>query len=306
MTSAAKGILAMIGCCTIWGLSALIYKQISHVPAIEVLAHRTFWSFIFFVVLLGIQGRLGEMRRAFASWRTCAITATASLLILANWFLFIWAIETGRATQSSLGYYIYPLVSVVLGWALFSERLSTVQWGAIALAAAGVCVLTYGLGGAPWIALTLAITFAIYGVIKKQLEVGPVVSVTAEVVLVAPFAALFLWLSWHNGHAAFGSDFTTTALLIFAGPLTAVPLIMFSYAARHASMATIGLVGYLNPTLQFFCAVVVFSELFTGWHVVAFALIWTALIIYSSVLWLQDKAARNAASPAAASGTSVM
>jgi chloramphenicol-sensitive protein RarD len=174
------------------------------------------------------------------------------------------------------------------------------------LAGFGVCVLTYGLGGAPWIALTLAATFAIYGLIKKQLSVGPVISVTAEVVLVAPFAALFLWLSWHNGQSAFGSDFTTTALLILAGPLTAVPLILFSYAARRASMATIGLVGYLNPSLQFICAVVVFSEPFTGWHVVAFSLIWTALAIYSSVLWVQDKAARKASSAAAASGTTVM
>jgi chloramphenicol-sensitive protein RarD len=149
-------------------------------------------------------------------------------------------------------------------------------------------------------------TFAIYGVLKKQLSIGPVVSVTAEVVLIAPFAALFLWLSWHNETGAFGDDLITSALLVLAGPLTAVPLIMFSFAARRASMATVGLVGYLNPTLQFFCAVVVFSEQFTGWHVMAFLLIWTALAIYSGALWAQDKAARKATSALAASGTSVM
>lgn len=306
MTPATKGILAMIGCCAIWGLSPLIYKHISHVPAIEVLAHRTFWSFVFFVVLLGVQGRLGHIQSAFGSWRAFVLTAVASLLILANWYLFIWAIETERATQSSLGYYIYPLVAVVLGWALFSERLGRVQWGAIGLATVAVGALTYGLGGAPWIALTLAGTFAIYGVLKKQLSIGPVVSVTAEVVLIAPFAALFLWLSWHNGTGAFGDDLITSTLLVLAGPLTAVPLIMFSFAARRASMATVGLVGYLNPTLQFFCAVVVFSEPFTGWHVMAFLLIWTALAIYSGALWAQDKAARKATSALAASGTSVM
>ena len=306
MTPATKGILAMIGCCAIWGLSPLIYKHISHVPAIEVLTHRTFWSFVFFVVLLGVQGRLGHIGSAFGSWRAFVLTAVASLLILANWYLFIWAIETERATQSSLGYYIYPLVAVVLGWALFSERLGRVQWGAIGLATVAVGALTYGLGGAPWIALTLAGTFAIYGVLKKQLSIGPVVSVTAEVVLIAPFAALFLWLSWHNGNGAFGDDLITSTLLVLAGPLTAVPLIMFSFAARRASMATVGLVGYLNPTLQFFCAVVVFSEPFTGWHVMAFLLIWTALAIYSRALWAQDKAARKATSALAASGTSVM
>jgi chloramphenicol-sensitive protein RarD len=306
MTPATKGILAMIGSCTIWGLSALIYKQLSHVPSIEILAHRSFWSFVFFAVLLGVQGRLGEVKASFSGTRNIIITVLAALMILANWFLFIWAIETERATQSSVGYYIYPLVSVVLGWALFSERLSRIQWAAIALAAFGVCVLTYGLGGAPWIALTLASTFAIYGLIKKQLSVGPVISVTAEVVLVAPFAALFLWLSWHNGTGAFGHDLTTTALLVLAGPLTAVPLILFSYAARRASMATIGLVGYLNPTLQFICAVVVFSEPFTKWHGTAFALIWTALAVYSGVLWVQDKTARKASSAAIASGTTAM
>ena len=306
MTPSTKGILAMIGSCTIWGLSPLIYRQISHVPAHEILAHRAFWSFIFFGVLLGMQGRLGQVRKSFGTVRDSAITGIAALMILANWFLFIWAIETERATQSSIGYYIYPLVAVVLGRVLFKERLSRAQWAAITLAGVAVCILTYGLGGAPWIALTLAGTFAIYGAIKKQLPVGPVVSVTAEVVLVAPFAAAFLWLSWHNGQASFGQDITTSALLIFAGPLTAVPLILFSYAARRAAMSTVGLVGYLNPTLQFLCAVLVFFEPFTGWHVTAFVMIWSALAIYSASLWVQDKAARKAASAPAASGTTVI
>ena len=285
MTSSTKGILAMIGSCTIWGLSPLIYKQLSHVPALEVLAHRTLWSFVFFVILLSVQGRLGQVRGSFANWRSFCITSIAALMILANWFLFIWAIETEQATQSSLGYYIYPLVAVVLGRILFAEVLSRLQLGAIGFAGLGVCILTYGLGGAPWIALTLAITFAIYGVIKKQLSVGPVVSVTAEVALVAPFAVAYLLLTWHNGEGALGHNLTTTSLLIFAGPLTAVPLILFSIAARRASMATVGLVGYLNPTLQFLCAVVVFFEPFTGWHAIAFLMIWTALGIYSAVMW---------------------
>jgi chloramphenicol-sensitive protein RarD len=306
MKSSTKGIIAMIGSCTIWGLSGLFYKQLTHVPAIEILAHRTVWSFLFFVVLLVVQGRLGQVRGSFTSWRSFCITIIAALMISANWFLFIWAIETEQATQSSLGYYIYPLVAVVLGRVLFSETLSPLQWAAIAMAGIGVCVLTYGLGGAPWIALTLAITFAIYGVIKKQLSVGPVVSVTAEVLLVAPFAIVFLLLTWHNGQGAFGRDLMTSGLLILAGPLTAVPLILFSIAARRASMSTVGLVGYLNPTLQFLCAVIVFSEPFTNWHVIAFSMIWTALAVYSAGLWSQERATRKAAVAATASGTMVM
>jgi chloramphenicol-sensitive protein RarD len=305
MTSTTKGIFAMIGCCTIWGLSGLVYKQLSHVPAVEILAHRTFWSFVFFALLLGVQGRLGLVRSSLTTWRSFAITATAALMILANWFLFIWSIETERATQSSLGYYIYPLVAVVLGRVLFAEVLSRLQWLAIGLAAAAVSGLTYGLGGAPWIALSLAGTFAIYGLIKKQLSVGPVVSVTAEVLLVAPFSVIFLLLTWHNGQAAFGMDFATTGLLIFAGPLTAVPLILFSIAARRVPMATVGLVGYLNPTLQFLVAVLVFAEPFTNWHVMAFTLIWIALTLYSGSLWAQDRASRKARVAAAVSGTTV-
>ena len=306
MTASTKGILAMIGSCIIWGLSSLIYKQLSNVPAIEILAHRTLWSFVFFVILLGVQGRLYEVRGSFSDLRSTCLTVLAALMILANWFLFIWSIETERAIQASLGYYIYPLVSVVLGWLFFSERLGCLQWTAITLVAVAVSALTYGLGGAPWVSLTLAGTFAIYGLLKKQLSVGPVVSVTSEVTLVVPFAVIFLLLTWHNGEATFGQDLVTTGLLIFAGPLTAVPLILFSFAARRASMATIGLVGYLNPTLQFLCAVVVFAEPFTSWHVMAFAMIWSALSLYSIAVWSQEKASRKASVAAAASGTTVI
>ena len=306
MTASTKGILAMIGSCIIWGLSSLIYKQLSNVPAIEILAHRTLWSFVFFVILLGVQGRLYEVRGSFSDRRSTCLTVLAALMILANWFLFIWSIETERAIQASLGYYIYPLVSVVLCWLFFGERLGCLQWTAITLVAVAVSALTYGLGGAPWVSLTLAGTFAIYGLLKKQLSVGPVVSVTSEVTLVVPFAVIFLLLTWHNGEATFGQDLVTTGLLIFAGPLTAVPLILFSFAARRASMATIGLVGYLNPTLQFLCAVVVFAEPFSSWHIVAFAIIWTALALYSIAVWSQEKASCKASVAAAASGTTVI
>ena len=306
MTASTKGILAMIGSCIIWGLSSLIYKKLSNVPAIEILAHRTVWSFVFFVILLGAQGRLREVRGSFSDRRSTCLTVLAALMILANWFLFIWSIETERATQASLGYYIYPLVSVVLGWFFFGERLGCLQWTAITLVAVAVSALTYGLGGAPWVSLTLAGTFAIYGLLKKQLSVGPVVSVTSEVTMVAPFAVIFLLLTWHNGEATFGQDLVTTGLLIFAGQLTAVPLILFSFAARRVSMATIGLVGYLNPTLQFLCAVVVFAEPFTSWHVMAFVMIWSALSLYSIAVWSQEKASRKASVAAAASGTTVI
>ncbi len=305
MTPVVQGILAMVGACTVWGLSPLFYKELTHVPALEVLAHRALWSLVFFLGVLAVQRRLRELAQGFASPRAFGTVALAALMISCNWFLFIWAIQVGRATESSLGYYIYPLLAVLVGRVIFAERLSRIQVIAVALATLAVVLLTLGLGTPPLIALTLASTFAMYGLIKKRLDMGPVVSVTCEVVLFAPFAGLLLLQSYHNGNGAFGLDARTDLLLILAGPITALPLILFSFAARRLAMSTVGLLQYINPTLQFGCAVFVFAEPFGPWHLVAFALIWTALALYSVSAVRQDKARRNAATAAGVSGTAV-
>lgn len=168
MNTATQGVLAMIGCCTIWGLSSMFYKLLGTVPPLEILAHRTIWSLVFFALLLGFQGRLKEVRRSFVDWRSGCLTVLAALMILANWYLFIWSVGAERATEASLGYYIYPLVSVLLGWFIYSDRLAKLQWIAIVFAACAVSALTYGLGAAPWVSLMLAGTFAIYGLMKKS------------------------------------------------------------------------------------------------------------------------------------------
>lgn len=287
MSNTAKGIIAMVMCCTIWGLSPLYYAMLKHVPAVEVLAYRGLWSLVFFVLILLAQRRAPLVKTALRTsfW----VIFAAAAMISVNWFGFIYAIQIGQGMEASLGYYIYPLVAVLLGWLMFNERLGMAQRGAIFLVAIAVGTLTIGLGVAPWIALALASTFAIYGVLKKRLDVGPVVSVTAEVVVIAPFAIGFI--IWFAGP----QDLQTHALLALSGPLTATPLILFSYAARRVQMSTIGVVQYLNPTLQFSCAVFAFSEPFTQWHGVAFPLIWTALIIYSVAALRQEKATRSLA-----------
>lgn len=305
ITPQTTGVLAIVGACTIWGLSPLFYKFVAHVPALEVLAHRTLWSLVFFAVLLGAQRRLGALRAVFADLRGLGVLAIAALMIATNWFLFIWAVGQDRTTESALGYYIFPLVAVLLGRVVFGEALSRAQWVAVVLAAVGVCVLTLGLGTPPWIALILAGTFGLYGMIKKQVALDPVVSVTAEVALFSPVAAVILLQSWHSGSALAGQDAGTMMLLILSGPVTAVPLILFSMAARRVRMATVGLVQYLNPSLQFACAVLVFAEPFTRWHGMAFWLIWVALALYSASTFDQDRAARKTAKAAAASGTKV-
>jgi chloramphenicol-sensitive protein RarD len=279
MSENARGIAAMIVACVIWGLSPILYAALAHVPALEVLAHRTFWGCVTFVIVLAVQGRLMHVPRALRVPSHFGVIALAACLISLNWGIFIWAVQAGRAIDASLGYYTFPLVAVCVGAVVFSDRLSRMQWVAVGLACVAVGVLTYGLGTAPWIALLLATSFAGYSTLKKRLSMGPVVSVAAEVTLLAPLALGYL-IFWGSG--GLQSSPLTAALLVLSGPLTtAAPLILFSYASRRVQMSTIGVVQYLNPTLQFLCAVIVLGEVFTGWHQIAFALIWTALGIYT-------------------------
>lgn len=308
MQDRTKGIAAMVATCVIWGVSSVYYRLLAEVPPLEVLSHRTIWSALFFGAILVVQGHLGQAFALLA--RRPGMVALAALMISANWFLFIFSVQSGHTLEASLGYYIFPLVAVALGVAVFRERLSPGQGVAVALAAGAVAVLTLGLGVAPWIALALAGTFGLYGLVKKRLVAGAMVSVTAEVLLLAPLAAGWLW-AVHGGHAAeagrpggwFGQGWQVSALLAFSGVLTAVPLMLFSYASRRIGMATLGLVQYLNPTLQFLCAVTVFAAPFTPWHGLAFGLIWSALALYSFEAVRQDRAARSRPASASTSGT---
>ncbi|OLS47949.1 EamA family transporter RarD [Rhodovulum sulfidophilum] len=308
---AAKGVLAMVGASAIWGLSSMYYKLLAHVPPLEVLSHRTIWSLVFFGLVLALQGRLAELWRLFGQARALWLVAAAAVMISTNWFFFIYAIQIGHAVEASLGYYIFPLVAVALGFAVLGERPSVLQWGAVGLAAVAVGALTWGLGVAPWMSLALAGTFALYGLAKRGVPAGPVVSVTAEVVLLLPLALVWLWgvhvAGWPGltGRAlgAFGQDLGDSLLLVFSGPLTAVPLMLFSYATKRVDFATVGLVMYLNPTLQVLVATLVFREPFTGWHILAFALIWTALALYSAESLRLDRASRRSSIRAGTSDT---
>ncbi|MCQ0093364.1 EamA family transporter RarD [Roseovarius sp. M141] len=303
MTDAAKGVLAMVGACTIWGLSGLYYKQLDNVPPIEILCHRTLWGFLFFICVLRFQGRLRLLPAALATPRSFAIVAFASFVISLNWFVFITSIHLDQATEASLGYYIFPLAAVLFGAIFYREKLSRAQLVSVALAALAVVVLSVGLQVTPWVALVLAVSFATYGAVKKSLPTGPVVSVTAEVSLLAPIAIGLLAMIHSRGDGHFGEDLVTSLMLAFAGILTAVPLILFSYATRRVSLATIGLVQYLNPTLQFIVATLIFREAFSMWHAIAFGMIWTALAIYTASSLRRGRAVRKAARAAGTSGT---
>ncbi|WP_444455439.1 EamA family transporter RarD [Rhodobacter capsulatus] len=287
MKDATKGFLAMVATCCVWGLSGIYYKALSEVPPLEVLAHRTLWSVVFLGAVVAVQGQWSTLARALTG-PSLRILAAAAVVISLNWFGFIWSVQNGRAVEASLGYYIFPLVAVALGMVFYGERMRRAQAVAVAIAAMAVGYLTWALGAAPWIALMLAGTFGFYGLLKKKLSVPSVVSVLAEVVLLAPLAALVLaaahfgWFGRVPGSGHFGNDLGHSLMLAFSGVMTGGPLMLFSYAAQRVRMATIGLVQYLNPTLQFMVAVAVFAEPFTRAHGIAFAMIWGALALYSA------------------------
>ena len=309
MSDTTKGLLALVLACVIWGIAPILYKELAHIDAVEVLSHRIVWSLVFFGILLAVQKRLGALFDALRDRKLLLQLSLGAIFITSNWFLFIWAIQVERAVEASLGYYIFPLVAVVLGRFVFSERLTRLSLLALVLAGLAVLVLTYGLGKLPWISLVLASTFGLYGVVKKMIGIGSMLSVTAEVVLLAPLALIWLlgvhYLGW-QGLAAhpggfFGQDTRDTLLLMLSGPLTAGPLILFSFAAQRVALATVGLVQLLSPTLQFAVAVLLFREPFTPYHAIAFALIWVALALYSGQALARERAARR---PSVRAGTS--
>lgn len=308
MTEAAKGVLAIVAACVIWGFATLYYKAMSHVPPLEVLAHRGVWTLVFFGLVLWLQGRWGEVWALLAGPDRGRV-AFISAIVALNWGLFIYAIQAGFAVEASLGYYILPLVTVVMGVVILGESLSLFQGLAVALAAMAVAVLTWGLGVAPWMALALAFSFAPYLLVKKQMKAAAVVSVTAEVLLILPFALIWLWGAHVEGWQAFGragglfgADLYSTLMLPVTGLITGLPLVLFSWGAQRVRLSTLGLVQYLNPSLQAVSAVLVMGEPFTRWHGLAFAMIWAGLAVYSAEAWRHERAARNAASRPVTSG----
>ena len=266
MSEVKKGVLAMVVACIVWGLSPLYYKLLVSVPPIELLSHRTIWSLVLFALVLFIQGRLRGALGVLGNRNIMVTLFIAALMIAFNWFVFIYSIQINRATESSLGYFIFPLVSVIFGVVLFREKLGRAQMLAVMLAAVAVLILTYGLGQAPWIALSVSVSFGIYGVIKKSLSIPAIVTVTLEVLLLSPIALMILYLHHASDSGGqFGQSLSVSLLLILSGPMTATPLILFSYATRRVALATVGILQYINPSLQFLCATVLFLEPLSLW-----------------------------------------
>jgi chloramphenicol-sensitive protein RarD len=278
--STRAGTAAAVAAFLLWGLFPLYWKRLAAVPALEVVAHRTAWGLVAMAVWVTLRGRWGDARAIASRPRTVARLAGSALLIGLNWLLYVWAVVHDHVVEASLGYFVNPLVNVLLGVLVLRERLSRAQWIAVALAAAGVAILTVAHGRLPWIALALAVSFGLYGLARKTVGADAVVGLLWETGLLAPVAAGYLVVLQARGTGAFGpADPGTSELLALGGAVTAVPLVLFAYGARALPLSTLGFLQYLSPSLQFLLAVLVFREPFTPAHAATFACIWAALAL---------------------------
>jgi chloramphenicol-sensitive protein RarD len=275
------GSLYAIAAFGFWGLTPIYYKLLPHVPPVEVLAHRVIWSVVFGALFVTLLRAWPQVRSALSCARTVRTLALTSALVSTNWLIYIYAVVNDQVMATSLGYYINPLVNVLLGMLFLGERLGRGRTLAVALAAIGTASLAFELGGLPWISLTLAFSFGFYGLIRKRLGLPSMAALFVETLLMAPLALLALAWFGVQGQSAFGDDTRTTLLLMLAGPITLLPLLWFAEAARRLPLITVGFFQYLGPTLTFLLATLVYGEPFTAAWAITFVLIWSALAVFT-------------------------
>ena len=296
-TSATReGIAAALGAYVLWGLVPIFFKQLGGVPALEIIAHRVVWSLLLVGGLLAARGQLGSVWHHARNLRTLLHAAIAAALVMTNWFVFVWAVNADRILETSLGYFITPLVSIVLGVVVLHERLRPRQWVAVALALTGVALEGWRIGSLPWVSLVLAATFGSYGLLRKQLPVDAAGGLLLETACAAPFAALYLlWLGTMGNMGHFGQTVTIDVLLVASGAVTAIPLLLFAIGARRLPLATMGFLQYVAPSLSFLVAIFFYAEPMNLSRLLAFAAIWVGLALYTADLLLatQAEAARR-------------
>ncbi len=277
-----KGVIFGLSAYVVWGFFPVYFKLVKAVPPLEMVSHRVLWSFSFLLVLITWNGAWPALLDLLKRPKYVAALAASTLMISSNWLVFIYSVSIGELLQASLGYFINPLASVLLGFFFLGERLARVQWLSLFLAMAGVGYQTIQYGGLPWISLVLGITFALYGLIRKALPVEPLVGLTIETLLLAPLALGYLFRLHHSGAGSFLFFSTRLDLLVaMSGVITAIPLLLFAAAAKRLRLATVGFLQYITPSLQLLLAVAVYGEHFTRTHLVSFLLIWCGLALYS-------------------------
>lgn len=280
------GILSAGSAFFAWGIFPIYLKALKSVPALEILSHRVVWSLIFLSVVLALRRQWSWLGLLRQRPRIAAAFFASATLLATNWVVYIWAINADRIVDASLGYFIAPLFNVLFG-VMLGERLRIIQWTAVALAACGVAWLTIMSGQLPFIALTLAVTFGLYGLLRKTASLGALEGLTLETLIMVPLAAAFLMLPESgSSHAFISAGVSTSLLLMAAGPITAVPLLLFAYGARRIPLSLVGILQYIGPTIQLLLGIWLYHEPFGDDKLIGFALIWLALALYSTEgLW---------------------
>jgi chloramphenicol-sensitive protein RarD len=284
-TSINEGILYGIGAYTLWGFFPVYWKLLRHVSALQLVGHRIGWSFLLLIAIILFTKQWKSFQRSALAYKTLRTYFFAAVLIGVNWLTYIWAVNAGHIVEASLGYFINPLFSVLLGAVFFRERLRSAQWITIGIAAAGVIYLAFVYGSVPWIALMLAATFSLYGLVKKIAPLGSLYGLTLETGILFLPALAYLFLVQAKGSGAFLNSGTSSDLLIIgAGAVTTIPLLMFASAAKRIPLSLVGILQYISPTLQFLLGVVVYSEQFDATRLAGFCIVWSALIIF----WVEN------------------
>lgn len=292
-----SGILSAALAFLCWGLFPIYFHALGDVPPVQILAHRVLWSLAFLLLVLALRRQwkwLSQVRQPRVFWSFAA----SALLLSANWLVYIWAVKNGHVIEASLGYFINPLVNIMFGYLLLKERMRPAQWCAIAIAALGVGWLTWQSGSVPWIALFLAASFGGYGLLRKTAALGALEGLSFETMVLFPFAAAYVgWLTVTGDNAFLNAPLDSTRiLLIMAGPITAIPLLLFATGARKIPLSILGLLQYLSPTIQFLLGVWLFHEAFSSDRLVGFLMIWAALALFAGEgLWRNRSAASRAA-----------
>jgi chloramphenicol-sensitive protein RarD len=280
------GVISAAWSYLIWGLLPIYWKLVDVVSSDEILANRVVWSFVFMVVLLAITKKISRLKETlqqlWAHKKQMVSLILASLLISCNWFIYIWAVNSDHLIEASLGYYINPLVSVLLGLIILKEKLNIPQIASLVLATIGVLVLTLNYGSFPWISITLAVSFGLYGLAKKMIKVDSAIGLTLETMIVTPLGVIYMVYLFLQGNSSFFTiSPTIDMLLIGAGAATATPLLFFAIGARKIPLSTLGFLQYIAPTISLILGVFVYGEHFSKSHLLAFVFIWSALTIYS-------------------------
>ena len=289
MTKFNKGLLFGVSAYIIWGLLPLYWKLVEEAGAYEILAHRGIWSLLICLSLLALRKQLKSAYEMVRSSRTFSLLFLASGLLTINWGVYIWSVTVNRVVEAALGYYITPLINVTFGVLLLREKLRPAQWIAVALAAAGVVILTLGYGSLPWIALVLAISWGSYSLIKKSLNLGALETLSLETLFAFLPNLVFLFIIQGNGSAEFGSTWSISLLLFGAGAATVIPLLLFNGSTTRLPLSTVGLLQYITPTIMFFIGIYINNEDISTTKVLGFAFIWLALAVLSRDLYRSSR-----------------